>query len=165
MDEFNLSDTLSGNLLGDSIIRLIRAVACPDDKAVRVDLALAVADAFSTNLGLIQDEPNAAQLAEVDEAMALLMLSSGNARGAVVQAMNVSGMPLQNAANYVVVTCNANCGATANPVAAQEPFAAGGDVDQDGTSNGAELANTLASGGSIDDFVVALACRARSCRV
>ncbi len=161
------SDDLDGDELpDDAALRLVREVACNPDAPLPLSAATALA--YDANLGLFDGELDTAGLEGFREAIAALMLTNATTEAAVKAALALVEPPYALAADYAQVTCTggdclpAAIRGTAEfldwsvaPRAANEPYAADGDLDGDGVTNLTEYENIEAQGGTLGDFVVA----------
>ena len=142
----------------DAMLRLIVEAACDEPieaKIVRAELPAATNAAFAANLGIIQSDPMAAQLTDVDAATAALVLAGVAPRDQILQALAGAQMVLQNADDLQVVTCNGTCQGELEPILNTEQYTGGADLDDDGAANAEEFANVEDRGGSLAEFLEA----------
>ena len=148
---------------------LVQEVACNEN----APLAMAASSlaAYLSNLTLFDAELDTTGLEDFRETIAVLMLTNATTEAAIKTALALANPPITLAADYAQVTCSggicmpalvrdsAETGAyldfETQPRAANEPYAADGDLDEDGVTNLAEYDNIQAQGGGLGDFVVA----------
>lgn len=165
--DFALDDTDLDNdgISDDALLSLLAATACIGGDPVLVN---ATQTAYEINLLWLDAEGRREFLEPYGELLAAWMSSSKSMKNAVLNFMASEGVPLDGA--YESIACTADAcmprAVAGMPLdqgyevfddpssAAVSPYMYDGDLDLDGTPNGAEMANVMANGGSMADFAL-----------
>jgi hypothetical protein len=165
----NASDDLDDDGLPDiASLALVRESVCNANAPILLTSSTTLA--YETNLMLFDAEMDTTALERFREAIAVLMLTNATTETLIKAVIAFANPSAPLTADYVQVTCSGgvcmpaptrNTTATGEfldfdgvPRAADEPFAADGDLDGDGVTNLTEYNNIQAQGGTLGDFVV-----------
>jgi len=153
-----LYDDVDGDDLPEiASIALITEVACDEDETEEEVRALTgflnlkdeTIDAYDANLTAVGNEPQAAALADYDNAIAALMVVSQQVQNTVAQILSENGITLTGSYQFIEVDLVARD--------SENPYAGDGDIDGDGATNADEYAAALAdNGGTADIFALDL---------